>query len=89
MLPGVGSLFDYVLGKGHWFRKMHEVQADRCERLGRIYRENFAGRPAVFVADPDAVEKLFKAEMSSPRKPPMLAWIESRADLGLGAGLLR
>ncbi|XP_065829996.1 25-hydroxyvitamin D-1 alpha hydroxylase, mitochondrial-like [Oscarella lobularis] len=88
MLPGVGSLFDYVLGKGHWFRKMHEVQADRCERLGRIYRENFAGRPAVFVADPDAVEKLFKAEMSSPRKPPMLAWIESRADLGLGAGLL-
>ena len=88
-LPVVGSVWDYVFGKGDHFTMTHELQLDRCRKYGKIYRERFGSTDFVFVADPDSIETVMRAETASPRKPAIKAWIEARTELGYQGGILR
>lgn len=88
MLPFVGSLWDYVFGKGEHFTMSHEVQLERCRKYGKIYRERFGSTNFVFIADPNAIERVMRAETAFPRKPAVKAWIEARIGLGYKGGIL-
>lgn len=89
LLPLVGSLWDYIFGKGNHFSKTHELQIERCEKYGKIYRERFGSTNFVFIADPSSIETVMRAETALPRKPAIKAWIEARVGLGYQGGILR
>ena len=89
MLPFIGSLWDYIFGKGDHFTMTHELQLERCRKYGKIYRERFGSTNFVFIADPNAIERVMRAETAFPQKPVIKAWVEARVGLGYQGGILR
>ena len=78
-LPFVGTLFDYVRDKGH--TKIHEIQQDRVQQYGEIYREKIVDYDTVIISNPDDVEYLFRNEGKYPqREPSFPLWMKYKED---------
>ncbi|XP_068725388.1 cytochrome P450 10-like [Montipora capricornis] len=77
-LPVIGTLLDYCrdLGDGvRSYQRMHEIQQQRVEQFGEIYREKVFDRRTVTLSNPDDVEYLFRNEGKWPgRDPPFPLW---------------
>ncbi|XP_068675903.1 cytochrome P450 10-like [Montipora capricornis] len=77
-LPIIGTLLDYTrdLGDGvRGYQRMHEMQQQRIQQYGEIYREKIFDRETVAISNPDDVEYLFRNEGKWPqREPPFPLW---------------
>ncbi|XP_068674581.1 cytochrome P450 10-like [Montipora foliosa] len=77
-LPIIGTLLDYArdLGDGvRGYQRMHEMQQQRIQQYGEIYREKIFDRQTVTISNPDDVEYLFRNEGKWPqREPPFPLW---------------
>ena len=92
-LPFLGTFLDYTkdLGGGvRGYQRMHEMQQQRVQQYGPIFREKIFGRQTVTISNPDDVEYLFRNEGKWPRRePPFPLWKKYKEDrdqvLGIGA----
>lgn len=82
-LPLIGTL-DYTkdLGGGmRGYQRMHEIQQQRVQQYGPIYREKIFDRQTVTISNPDDVEYLFRNEGKWPqREPPVPLWKKYKQD---------
>lgn len=78
-LPFVGTLFDYVRDKGH--TKIHQIQKDRAEQYGEIYREKILDYDTVTISNPDDIQYLFRNEGKYPQREPLFPlWMKYKED---------
>ena len=78
-LPFVGTLFDYVRDKGH--TRIHQIQQERAEQYGEIYREKILDFDTVTISNPDDIQYLFRNEGKNPqREPPFPLWMKYKED---------
>ena len=77
-LPLIGTLLDYSkdLGGGmRGYQRMHEMQQQRAQQYGPIFREKIFNRQTVTISNPNDVEYLFRNEGKWPRRdPPFPLW---------------
>ncbi|KAK2559629.1 Cytochrome P450 10 [Acropora cervicornis] len=77
-LPLIGTLLDYSkdLGGGmRGYQRMHEIQQQRAQQYGPIFREKIFNRQTVTISNPNDVEYLFRNEGKWPRRdPPFPLW---------------
>ena len=82
--PLIGTLLDYTkdLGGGvRSYQRMHEMQQQRVQQYGPIYREKIFTRQTVIISNPDDVEYLFRNEGKWPqREPPFPLWEKYKQD---------
>ena len=90
-LPIIGTLFDYArdLGDGvRGYQRMHEMQQQRIQQYGEIYREKIFDRETVAISNPDDVEYLFRNEGKWPqREPPFPLWEKYKHERNLVPGV--
>ncbi|CAH3041019.1 unnamed protein product [Pocillopora meandrina] len=78
-LPLVGTLFDYVRNKGH--TRVHEIQAERVQEYGEIYREKLLGLDTVTISNADDVQYLFRNEGKYPQREPQFPlWMKYKEE---------
>ena len=90
-LPLIGTLLDYTkdLGGGvRAYQRMHEMQQQRVQEYGPIFREKIFDRQTVTISNPDDVEYLFRNEGKWPqREPPFPLWKKYKEDRGQVQGI--
>ncbi|XP_068722710.1 cytochrome P450 10-like isoform X2 [Montipora capricornis] len=90
-LPIIGTLLDYTrdLGDGvRGYQRMHEMQQQRIQQYGEIYREKIFGHETVAISNPDDVEYLFRNEGKWPqRDPPFPLWDKYKQERNRGHGV--
>ena len=72
-LPLIGTFLDYTkdLGGGvRGYQRMHEMQQQRAQQYGPIFREKIFDRQTVTISNPNDVEYLFRNEGKWPRREP-------------------
>ena len=78
-LPFFGTLFDYVRNKGH--TRIHEIQQDRAQQYGEIYREKILDYDTVTISNPDDIQYLFRNEGKYPQREPLFPlWMKYKED---------
>ena len=78
-LPFVGTLFDYVRDKGH--TRIHQIQQDRAQQYGEIYREKILNYDTVTISDRDDIQYLFRNEGKYPQREPLFPiWMKYKED---------
>ena len=83
-LPLLGTFLDYTkdLGGGvRGYQRMHEMQQQRVQQYGPIFREKIFNHQTVTISNPNDVEYLFRNEGKWPRRdPPFPLWEKYRQD---------
>ncbi|XP_074618065.1 cytochrome P450 10-like [Acropora palmata] len=83
-LPLLGTFLDYTKDLGEGVRssqRMHEMQQQRVQQYGPIFREKIFGHQTVTISNPDDVEYLFRNEGKWPRRdPPFPLWEKYKED---------
>lgn len=78
-LPLVGTLFDYVRNKGH--TRVHEIQGERVQKYGEIYREKLLDLETVTISNVDDVQYLFRNEGKYPQREPQFPlWMKYKEE---------
>ena len=78
-LPFVGTLFDYARDKGH--TRIHQIQQDRAQQYGEIYREKILNYDTVTISNPDDIQYLFRNEEKYPQREPLFpVWMKYKED---------
>ncbi|GFN88099.1 cytochrome p450 10 [Plakobranchus ocellatus] len=85
-LPFIGTLLQYFKKDGPKFNKMFEVQKQRSEEFGPIYKEQIGNFRTVIVSSPWEYKKLMRAEGKYPNRKPMdpISHYRLARDMGLG-----
>ena len=85
-LPVVGTVLDYVRGKG--YTRMQEIQHERVKKYGEIYREKIMDFETVTISNPDDVQYLFRNEGKYPqREPHFPLWMKYKEDRNQAHGV--
>ena len=69
-LPFIGTTLDYYRNGG--VSRFHEIDVQRKETYGPIYREKLGGIDSVVIFDPEDVERVFRYEGKYPRRESAL-----------------
>ena len=84
-LPIIGTLFDLIRAGGAEY--VHQYCDKRHKQFGSIYREKLGNVEAVFVADAELVQQVYKHEGKYPQHMVPEPWIIYNQNKGIKRGL--
>ncbi|XP_046915997.2 cytochrome P450 315a1, mitochondrial [Dermatophagoides farinae] len=84
-LPLIGTLYDLIRAGGAEY--VHQYCDKRHEQLGPIYREKLGNVEAVFIADANLVQQVYKHEGKYPQHMVPEPWIIYNQNKGIKRGL--
>ncbi|KAH9419721.1 hypothetical protein DERP_001551 [Dermatophagoides pteronyssinus] len=84
-LPLIGTLFDLIRAGGAEY--VHQYCDKRHKQFGSIYREKLGNVEAVFVADAELVQQVYKHEGKYPQHMVPEPWIIYNQNKGIKRGL--